>query len=87
MLYESEHEVKISNLNPEEALNFWKKIDVIFTTDSRQVTINTIHETYMINIHNSITHQNYLKQHTIPYLKNKVVTPFKRGDDDFLFCE
>ena len=89
MLYQpiSGHEVKISNVGANAGHGFWENIDVVFTTDSKQVTINTHHETYMISIDNSADNKNYLKQHSIPYLKNEVVTPFKRGDDDFLFCE
>ena len=48
--------------------------------------MNTKLDTYLIVL-NKEDKKLYRQYQSIAYLKNKVVTPFKRGTDDFLFCE
>ena len=57
----------------------------MFSEDGSRVVINTSGETYVAMLDPS--DENFCTFISIPYLKNKLVTEFKREDNDVLFCE
>ena len=68
----------------EKVIKEWH-INVLFSQDGKRVIINTSGETYVAMLDKSDS--NYCTYINIPYLKDKQVTEFKRGQNDVLFCE
>ena len=77
------HDVRILILD-EKVINEWD-IKVLFSQDGKRVIINTSGETYAAMLDKNDS--NYCTHIHIPYLKDKEVTEFRRGENDVLFCE
>ena len=68
----------------EKVIKEWD-IKILFSEDGSRVVINTSGETYVAML--DPENQNVFTYVSIPYLKDKLVTEFRRGQNDVLFCE
>lgn len=68
----------------EKVIKAWD-IKILFSEDGSRVVINTSGETYVAML--DPENQNVFTYVSIPYLKDKLVTEFRRGQNDVLFCE
>ena len=82
-IQELKNDVRIQIID-EQVIKEWD-IKALFSEDGSRVVINTSGETYVAML--DPNDENFCTFISIPYLKNKLVTEFKREENDVLFCE
>lgn len=66
--------------------SFSAQIEIMFTKDGKQAIVQTIDETWVIELEKDPFKDKYLCA-SVKFLKGKEVSLFRHGESSILFCE
>ena len=78
---------RVNQENAESLPNFWDQTVVNFTQDGTKACLQTLNETFIINLNEADDKDTYLKVQDVQYLQGRRVSIFDRGNGRMLFCE